>query len=72
MLLDIHLWGVFACRVWMSPPGFLGLSEQEAKDRLARWKAYAESVRASETEQRELLEMGPDKSFARKGLIELE
>eukprot|EP00947_MAST-08B_sp_MAST-8B-sp1_P001676 g1676.t1 len=72
LLLDAHLFAAFSVRVWMSPPGFLGLSSQEAMDRLESWRAYARAVRASESEQAELLKVGPQKSFARAGLIPSE
>ena len=70
LLLDAHVFAAFSMRIWMSPPGFLGLPAREATERLERWRAYAQAVRASEAEQAELLKTGPQKSFARAGLIE--
>ena len=70
ILLDAHLFAVFAVRVWMSPPGFLAHSEQEAIERLRRWKGYAQRVRDDEAEATRLLEEGPQKRFAAAGLID--
>lgn len=69
LLLDSHLYIAYGVRCWLGVSGPLGMSSDEAEERLKRWKEYGASVRVSKAEQDALLEIGSEKSFHRVGLI---